>query len=78
VLALAARSSGAVLGGLPDRHADLATLPGRVVEVAGRTGAAVGVPRESDWPVLGHDSSAGRGTDELVRAIRQVAASDLR
>ncbi len=78
VLALAARSSGAVLGGLPDRRTDLATLPGRVVEVTDRTGAAVDVPRESDWPVLGHDSSAGRGADELVRRIRQVAASDLR
>jgi GrpB-like predicted nucleotidyltransferase (UPF0157 family)/predicted enzyme related to lactoylglutathione lyase len=78
VVALAARSGGAVLDGVSNRRADLAALPGLVVEVAARTGTSVAVPVETDWPVLDHDSPAAPDTDMLVRQIRQVAAGDLR
>ena len=72
VLALAAQSGGAVLDGSTYRRADVATLPGRVVEVANRTGP-VADPDAADWPVLDYDWSANPDLDELVRRVRQVA-----
>ena len=75
VLALARQSGGAVLDGLTDRRAEVATLPGTVIEVASRSGTPSGVPVESDWPVLDHNSSANPDLDALVRRVRQVAGS---
>jgi GrpB-like predicted nucleotidyltransferase (UPF0157 family) len=74
VLALGAQSGGAVLDGMTGRRDDVATLPGRVIEVTHRTGA-VGDPAGTSWPVFEYNGSANPDLDELVRSVRQVAGS---
>ncbi|MGH8893563.1 MAG: hypothetical protein ACRDWY_09725, partial [Actinomycetes bacterium] len=77
VLAVAAETGGAVLeGSWPrDRAADLAGLPGRIVEVFCRadSGSEVAAPVAGGWPVLEADATSPVGVDRLLPALRRAA-----
>jgi GrpB-like predicted nucleotidyltransferase (UPF0157 family)/predicted enzyme related to lactoylglutathione lyase len=76
LLALARHSGGAVLEATwqPDRAAEVAALPGRVVEVSCRADL-VATPVTAGWPVLEQDTVGPVDIERLARRVRQVAGS---